>query len=133
LFAGEDYLDPYYAAGAALELRHQLSPGWIFTLGGFAERQRSAELDSDFSFFGSLRPVLPVDPTDRLLGTRLTVERAALAEASRWWAGRLSIEVSDMKPRPGSAADTLGLAPWYVLPQAEISWGRRWMTRGAEL
>ena len=51
-------------------------------LTGVVERQRSAVLQSSFSFFGDLRPVRGIDETDLLRGGRLALERPAQAEAT---------------------------------------------------
>jgi hypothetical protein len=62
-FAGADYLDPFYASGAEIELARPLSTGGQIGLRASLERQRSAQLTVTEAAFGSarLRPVRPVE------------------------------------------------------------------------
>jgi hypothetical protein len=133
VLVGEDHFDPYYVSGASLRLRQALSPVWSLSLEGYAERQREANLNSSFSFFGDLRPVKPIDPTDLMLGGRLELRRAAPAEASEWLTGSISADFGEMDPAPGSVASAVGASPSYFRPRIETQWGRRWGARATEL
>lgn len=133
IFSGEDYTDLYYASGAALSLRYPLSATWQLALSGRAERQRSAALASEFSFFGDQRAVREIDPTDLHLGGRVALRRLPGAEATSWFGLELSTLFGRMEPLRGSPAAVTGLEPAYLKPMAELELGRRWTPRDAEL
>jgi hypothetical protein len=61
--AGTDYLDPYYASGAALELLTPWRGNWRFLVRGSLEQQRSARLEAANALTGNLarRPVRPIE------------------------------------------------------------------------
>jgi hypothetical protein len=133
LFAGEDHADPYFVSGGGLALRRALSPTWSVSAEGWAERQRAATLTSSFSFFGDVRPVRPIDPTDLFLGGRLALRRGSSAEASSWLDTKLSADFGDMDPTASSTAAEAGPSLRFVRPRLDAGWGRRWTGRDATL
>ena len=133
LFAGEDHRDPFYVAGGALEVRHPLTSTWAVTLSGRAERHRSAALASDFSFFGDLRPVRPIDPADLFLGGRVALRRVASAEAASRFELELSADGGELDPVASSAAAETGGPLRFVRPRIEGGWSRRWEAADAAL
>jgi hypothetical protein len=133
VFAGEDHLDPYYVSGASLRLKVPLGGDWTVEGSGHAERQKSALLQSRFSFFGDLRPVRPIDPTDLMLGARAELARTPRAETGSWWSGSLVTEIGAMDPVGGSEAAAAGSTPGFVKPQARVELGRRGGSRELEV
>jgi hypothetical protein len=61
--AGDDYLDPYYATGAALEFLKPIGATWRLQMRGTFEAQRSARLEALDALIGNslFRPVRPVE------------------------------------------------------------------------
>src|SRR5262245_710376 len=61
--AGNDYLDPYYVSGAALEFLKPLGSTWRLQMRGAFEEHRSARLEAADALIGHalFRPVRPVE------------------------------------------------------------------------
>jgi hypothetical protein len=133
VFAGEDHADPFYASGALLRVTRPFAGEWTIEAQGHAERQRDAELTSNFSFFGDLRPVRSIDPTDLMLGGRLALQRSARAEAASWWTAWLAADLGEMDPAGGSEAAEAGASPAFVKPRMRLEMGRRGGFRDLEL
>jgi hypothetical protein len=135
-FAGEDYLDLYFTDGVRLGYDRSLAPLWSLGAETRLERQKSPELGSDFSLFGGdLRPVRAIDDSDATLVGALSLRRAGVAEAARWWSGELraeggSVLDADVACLPDVACVEPGE---YLKPIAEATVGRRWLARESEL
>ena len=111
VFAGEDYTDPYHTTGASLTVAIPVSGGWSAQFGGRAELQRSAENTADYSVFRDFRPVVPIDPTDLMLGGHVGMQRAASAEATN--APMVKDEVG-----PDDIADVI--SAWTGIPAGRL-------------
>lgn len=132
LFAGRDFLDPFYATGAELRARWNPAPAWTVTGGAHVERHTSAVRETEFSLFGGaegLRPVAPVDD-GIMFGGMLGITRPASPWAARWWSASLQSDFGTLSPR-----ETLvdGARYDFVRAQGEVGWGHRWGAGGTEL
>jgi hypothetical protein len=96
LFLGRDYLDPWYASGATLRIAKPLYRGIDATVAAYAERQRTATLNSErapFHHSAEFRPVRPIsDGTD--LGLEIGLERTAPSSGEIAWGGDLTLRRS---------------------------------------
>lgn len=132
LFAGEDYQDPYFTSGGAVEVSYRFQGPWSVALQGRAERQRSASREAAFSFFGDLRPVRPIDPTDLFVGGGLALRRSAPAEAATRLDLELSLDGGELTPVAGAVPGPAATLR-YLRPRLEIDWQRRWFRGDATL
>lgn len=127
LLAGEDYTDPYHVTGGRLTVGIPIAGGWRALIGARAERQRSAKLTSDYSVVGELRPVVPIDATDLMLGGHLALQRASSAESGRQVAVLLAADFGHLDPRAGSPAEEAGAALLFLRPRWTLEARRRWL------
>jgi hypothetical protein len=91
---GDDYLDPYFARGARVQLRRNLTPSWWLGVGGRVERHDSATLVRDGALFDdppAYRFVRPVDEGTLVSGTA-SVERPMRDAGLSAWSGQLAVE-----------------------------------------
>jgi hypothetical protein len=89
---GEDFLDPYFATGAALGLERQLDQGWNARIVLGYEEHHNAALQETHAIFNqqaAFRPVRRI-ATGPLLHTNLTISRGRTAAPG--WNGRISVE-----------------------------------------
>lgn len=130
LVAGYDYLDPFYASGAELRARWELSPAWSLSSGVRGERQTSAQHEVDFSFLGSpttFRPVHAIDDGILLRGT-VGITRPAVPMAARWWTASLQGDVGVLAPEAEAAGNLT-----FARVRAEAGWARNWEVGQTEL
>ncbi len=121
LFAASDPLDLYYTNGIELRGNAAFTGGWNFTAALVAERQRSAEQSTSFSFFGDgFRPVNPIDVTDRTLSGSVGISRVAPDALAQWWSGSVEVEAVTGEPK----LEALGRYA-YLRPVLQLAWGRR--------
>jgi hypothetical protein len=93
-FLGRDYLDPYFATGATVELRQPLGTGWRGSIGVSAQRHHSAGLTqaaAPFSDSARFRTVLPIDDGD-VASVSLGLYRPMPDPVAAAWGGGLRIE-----------------------------------------
>ncbi|HEX2095628.1 MAG TPA: hypothetical protein VHG28_24740 [Longimicrobiaceae bacterium] len=133
LLAGEDYSDPYYTTGVALSAARPVRPGWTLTGGVRVEEHESASLASEFSFFGDLRPVRPVDE-GAMVAASLGLERTAPSDAARSWRLGLHSEIVTLDPGGWDLAGAMaGTGRTWAQSWVEVGWTRRWAPRDALL
>lgn len=139
LIAGSDFSDPFYSSGVSLRATRAVAPEWRVTGEVLVERERSAALESEFSFAEhEFRPVAEIDATDLRLAARLELSREDAAEVERWWRGRVGAEAGSADPRlncipsPGLCMEPSQVVS-YLKPEIELAWGRRWVPRESAL
>ncbi len=96
LFAGRDWLDPFYASGGSVTVSRPLAPGWSAGLTGRAEQQKSARVTTEFSFGkpdAEVRAVRPVDRGTHLSATA-TLGRDSSVSGGAW--GRLAATIGNL-------------------------------------
>jgi hypothetical protein len=94
LFLADDWMDPYYATGARLTIRHALVPRVHGTFAVGLERHRSASLtqrDAPLGGSSLFRPVRPIDDGD-VASVTVAVERGTADLRTAAWSGALSVE-----------------------------------------
>jgi hypothetical protein len=121
-FAGADYLDPFYASGARLELARAVGPRGQFELSANLEQQRSARLREADAALGDglFRPVRPIE-RGTLAALQLSLRHPLLRHA------RFEL----------TAGTTLESGLWegagYVRPTAELGLSYTSASRAAAL
>ncbi|HEV2734801.1 MAG TPA: hypothetical protein VGV85_08170, partial [Longimicrobiaceae bacterium] len=126
LLAGEDYSDLYYTSGGMVSARRGLRPGWSLTGGVRLEEHESAALTSEFSAFGSFRPVRRVDE-GAVVAASLGLERTAPSDAARSWSLGLHSEIATMDPGGWDVAGAMtGTGRTWTQSWAEAGLDRRW-------
>lgn len=128
LFAGDDYLDLYYATGGDASLERPLAGGWRLAAAGRAERQESAVLSDNFSVFGTdFRSVREIDE-GTFVGGSVGLARPIPAESGAglglelWMeGGRLAGRETDDCVTTGACHERDGA---FLKPRAAASWRR---------
>lgn len=125
LFAGDDWLDPYYASGGSAMVSRSLGGGWTVEALGRLEQHRSAELTTTYSVSGAADDWRPVREIDE--GRHLSAEAAVMRDATPtggWW-GRAALSVGHLT----------GTADSFSFGRAEIAGGhsRTWSSRRARI
>jgi hypothetical protein len=133
LFAGADYLDPYYASGGELWMRWRATPRWWLDGRVRHEEHSSARRETDFSIFGGdpFRAVPAIDE-GRMSAAALTLQRLVPAEARTWWSGSLGLEGGFLAPSTGDAGFDAERRDFARL-RADLGWGRHWTANAAAL
>ncbi|HEX7051264.1 MAG TPA: hypothetical protein VF188_13745 [Longimicrobiales bacterium] len=93
--AGDDYLDPYYASGAALEFERRLGARWRAGLRLGYHEHRSAALEERTALFDGdarFRPVRAVGE-GALYSVRAVLRRDLATDLAAGWSGDVSLEV----------------------------------------
>lgn len=125
LLAGRDYLDPYYASGASLDLSRRVGLGWTAAGEMGVAWYESASLEVERSLFGRrLRGVESVRAADPVALAAVWLERERPAEQGAGIGARLSVEAGRGL---GDAGDA------WVAPRAEMGIIRRWRPADASL
>jgi hypothetical protein len=94
MFAGDDYLDPYYATGARLTLRRLLTERLQVALELSGERHRTALQTQRSALFresAEFRPIRPIDDADIATITG-TLRRPAPDPRASAWGGAVHVE-----------------------------------------
>ncbi|HEX2204952.1 MAG TPA: hypothetical protein VHG91_16705, partial [Longimicrobium sp.] len=123
LFAGSDYLDPFYATGGALRLEGPVGRGWTGAVTGRVEDHESAELEADFSFGGDFRPVRAVDE-GLFTGGALSFSRASASGRAFGWRATVGADGGRLDAGEGFT---------FVRPRLDLGAVRRWTPRDARL
>ena len=128
MFAGDDFLDPYYSSGLQLMLRRTLRPRWQGSAELRLEQQRSALLTQRSALFSDsalFRPVRAIDEGDAvaLIGT---VRRSTPDPRATDWGGTLRVEA-------GSFEGTAYIRPTVdaIVRRASADQRRALLLRGA--
>ncbi|HEX9107570.1 MAG TPA: hypothetical protein VF832_10090 [Longimicrobiales bacterium] len=125
-FLGTDYLDPYFATGASLEVSRPLLPSWSWSLRLGAERDRNASLADPSPLFKPSDTFRPVRPIDRgtMLSAQIGLSRAEDESGSFGWGGQLALEggklSDDAALLGGSSAGTPATA-LFARPTLQLS------------
>ena len=139
LFAGEDYRDLFYASGISLRGEWRMAPNHSTWLALRAEKQSSAELETDFSIFGGgspFRPVHAIDRAEPAWSAELGWERRAPAEISQWWEADASAKAGMINPagdliligclEPDGVSCAEVLSATFLRARGEATWSRYW-------
>lgn len=125
LFAGRDYLDPYYASGVSAGVSRGIAGDWTAAGEIRIERYDSASREVRRSIFGEpLREVQAVAGSDGVAVAAFRVERRRPAERASGLGARLSLEVGR---DPGEAGHG------WLEPRGEMGIVRRWGPADAAL
>ncbi len=96
LLVGNDYLDPWYATGAALALEKPIGGGYLLNLGTAAERQRNADRVIEYGLFDRNSPFRDIttilDADD--YGITAALERPMPSTGEIAWGGSLSLKAA---------------------------------------
>lgn len=122
-FAGEDFLDPYYARGIGLRYERRFGGPWSGTIELGYEEHRAAELSATTAVFDGqarFRPVRSITE-GTLLSGRASLRRQVPPASAGGLGGGLVVEL-------GAFEDD-----FYLLPTLQLAWSRRTGDRRASL